>query len=172
MRELVRFAPVRQWEPAPLELPIGFPDGPRSQPPMNHEGSDEMGRVVIIESQLARFDRHVHAGLGAGTFDPWDGDRGLCQELAAAEEIGPGDPVALYDEGGFVIGRGALGPAATEPMSDESSGDAPVCAFGFHIGDIRPTESVAVEINGTRRATYRASDFGDSRWSISIPVGS
>ena len=135
-------------------------------------GREILGRVVIIESQLARFDRHVHAGLGAGTFDPWDGDRGLCQELAAAEEIGPGDPVVLYDEGGFVIGRGALGPAATEPMSDESSGDAPVCAFGFHIGDIRPTESVAVEINGTRRATYRASDFGDRRWSISIPVGS
>jgi hypothetical protein len=50
MMDLVRFAPVQTWEPAPLELPIGFPDGPRSQPPLNHESGDEFGRVVVIDT--------------------------------------------------------------------------------------------------------------------------
>jgi hypothetical protein len=135
-------------------------------------GRQISGEVVIVESQLARLDREVHAGLAGASLTPGDGDTGLCLELAAAEDVAPGDPVVVYDAGGVVIGRGALGGAHPETGGHEPSGNVQVCVFRFYIDDIRPTDSVAIEISGTRRATYSASEFKDHRWFVSIPLGS
>jgi hypothetical protein len=135
-------------------------------------GRQVTGTVVIMESQLARFDREVHARLADATRDPRPGETGLCLELAAAEGIAPGSPVVLYDEGNFVIGRGALGRARMETPRREPYEDIQVCVFRFYIDDIRNTESVAVDIGGTRRATYDASAFNGRHWVVEIPLGS
>ena len=44
--------------------------------------------------------------------------------------------------------------------------------FRFHIDEIRQTDAVKIEISGTPRATYSASDFDGRLFSVSIPVGS
>ena len=135
-------------------------------------GRQIVGEVRIIESQVARFDRQVHAALGAGTQSFEEGDRGLCLGLAAAQQVAPGGEVVLYDERGSVIGRGALGGARVASVAAESASDSQVCAFEFSIPDVRRTDSLVVEVGGTRRATYAASEFTGRQWFVSIPVGS
>jgi hypothetical protein len=135
-------------------------------------GRQIFGEVQITESQFARFDRQLHGGMAVASLDPGDGDTGLCLELAAAEGVAPGDPVVLYSEDGVVIGRGALSQAHVDFLNQEPDDSNQVCVFRFHIDDIRHTDSVAVEIGGTQRATYRASEFEGRRWSVQIPLGS
>jgi hypothetical protein len=135
-------------------------------------GRQIFGEVQITESEFARFDRELRSGLAGANLDPGTDDTGRCLKLAAAEDIAPGDRVVLYNEGGVVIGRGALGRAIQESKSREPNEVIPVCVFRFYIDDIRQTDSVGIEISGTPRATVHASEFEGRRWSVQIPLGS
>jgi hypothetical protein len=129
------------------------------------------GEVRIVESQTARFDRQVHAGMVDALPEPGNVDARLCLKLAAARDAAPGHSIVLYDGGGSVIGQGTLGPPGQS--IDESrpahAGDV-VCRLEFQIGDVRRTDVVRIELGSRTRATYDAEALDQRGWYVELEL--
>ncbi len=105
------------------------------------------GEVQIVESQLAKFDRELHASMAGATRTQAKGDAGLCLELARRLDVAPGHPVVLTDQAGSVIGESSLGPAELATEGPSGAGDdVIVCRLPFRVDDIRPTGAVTIAI--------------------------
>ena len=122
------------------------------------------GEVRIVESQMARFDRQVHAAvLDPGT-ELGDVDVGLCLELADAVDVAPGHSVVLYDPAGTVIGEGTLGqPEQSIDESRPAYADHVVCRLPFRVGEVQRTDAVRIDIGSRTRATYDTASLDESR---------
>ena len=130
------------------------------------------GEVQIVESQLAKFDRELHASM-AGANGPAKGDAGLCLELARRLDVAPGHHVVLTDQAGSVIGESSLGPAELVTEGPSGAGDdVIVCRLPFRVDDIRPTGAVTIAIGTQQRATFRGDELEARSWHVELPLGS
>jgi hypothetical protein len=134
-------------------------------------GRQLKGEVLIVESQIARFDREVHANLAGATTSNAE-DPSLCLALGDEVDVAPHDPIVLYDERGFVLARGMLGAAqfhAPSPTPDVA--DVKVCRMSFYVDDIRRSRSVTVEIGSQLRATFESADLDARDWNLELVTG-
>jgi hypothetical protein len=130
------------------------------------------GEILIVESQVARFDREVHASLAGATTPSKPEDPALCHSLADEVDVSPHAPVVLYDERGFVLARGMLGDAqfsTTDSTPDYV--DVEVCRLSFSVGDLRPSRSVTVEIGSQLRGTFETADLDARDWNLELVAG-
>ncbi len=131
------------------------------------------GEVRIVESQMARFDRQVHADTADATPSPGNVDNALCLELAHAVDVAPGHAVVLYDLAGKVIGEGTLGePERSIDESRPAYADTIVCRLLFRVGDVRPTDAVRIDIGSRTRATYDSAALASRGWYVELELGS
>ena len=140
--------------------------------PAWYEARTLNGEITIMENEVARFDREVHSALAGYKPGPREGDLSLCLQLANAVDVAAGQPVVVYDEGGSVIGQGALGRAESVTDARREPSDAfTVCRLPFRVDEIRASGAVTIKI-GARQSTLYASELDAQGWKLQIPVGS